>query len=275
MSRGIRDVVHEMGPGWLVKETIVVGSEPVEVDNRVLYAMALVLDALSQRQSMGTAAKFPSYAPADALPLIGRDRLIIRGPDESQANYELRLQRYLDDHRVRGNPWALMEQVRGYLSPHAVRCRTVDEHGNWRTIDRDGTRTVNKATAWNWDGSPLTQAWGRFWLIIQPTIGGEPWTPGPDWGDPTLWGGAWGTPGYTWGSTATPNEVSAIRSLVKVWKRAGVKCPYVLIVFNDTALAPTLMAPPLPNGTWANYSKNSGGTQVPARSSEAIYWLVQ
>lgn len=273
MSRGIRDVVHEMGPGWLVKETIVVGSDSVEVDNRVLYAMALVLDALSQRQSMGTAAKFPSYAPDDALNLIGRDRLIVRGPDESVSSYQARLIRYLSDHKVRGNPWALMEQIRGYCSPHAVKVRTVDEHGNWRFIDSDGTRSRTLGDDWDWDGSALTDAWGRFWLIIEPASLSEPWAPGPDIGDPDLWDGEIGTPGYTIGSTATPNDVASIRSIVKAWKRAGVKCVNVILSFRSAQFIPSSSDNPDGSPSWSGYSYNNAGTQVPARDFFGRYWL--
>lgn len=270
---GLRNLVHKAGPGWLTKETIEVGGEAVEVDNRVLWTTFLINDALGARQQMGTQAKWPNFAPADALAYIGRDRLIVRGPDESEAAYEARLIRYLSDHRVRGNPWALMEQIRGYCSPHAIKVRTVDEHGNWRLIDSDGTRSVVKGDDWDWDSSALTDAWGRFWLIIEPASLSDPWAAGPDIGDVDLWGGAIGTPGFTIGSTATPNDVSSVRSIVKAWKRAGVKCLNIIICLRSGQFVPASSGNPDGSPSWANYSTNSGGTQVPVRDFFGRYWL--
>lgn len=267
MSASIRKLIPALGPAWLTKDQV----QGEETDSRMLYPGALVSDALLERARLGTRARFPGGgAPEDALAYIGRDRSIIRGPSESREAYEARLQRAIDDHRVRGNPWALMEQVRGYCSPHAIRCRTVDEHGNWRTIDRDGTRSTYRASAWDWDGSTLSAAWARFWLLIYPTTGTpkQPWDREGTWGD----GATWGDDGETLGSTATPDDVQAIRSIVRTWKRAGSRCLWILVVFDDTAFDPADTAPPLPDGTWGDWSMNSGGVQVPTRSTDAIYW---
>lgn len=276
MARPTRPLIRKLGPGWLVKDEVQPDptAPPIETDSRVLYSLAGVGDAMLERTRLGVRARFPGGgAPADALPYIGRDRLIIRGPDEAQAAYELRLQRYLDDHRVRGNPWALMEQIRGYCSPHAVKVRTVDEHGNWRFIDSDGTRSRSLGDDWDWDGSALADTWGRFWLIIEPAGGTLPWAPGPDIGDVDLWDGAIGTPGFTIGTTATPNDVASVRSIVKAWKRAGVKCVHVIVSFRSSQFVPSSSDNPDGSPSWANYSINSGGTQVAVRDPWGRYWL--
>lgn len=264
----LRDTIHKAGPAWLVRDRFSTdgGLTEIETDARVLYALVLVLDELATRQAMGSQAKWPSYAPTDALALLGRDRLILRGPSEAAAAYRTRLLRWLDDHQVRGNPWALMEQIRGYCSPHAIKVRTVDEHGNWRLINDVGTRSRSNGDTWNWDNSALTVAWGRFWLVIEPRGGTLPWEPEPTWGT-----GTWGD-GGTWGTTATPNEVAGVRSIVKAWKRAGVKCVYVIISFSGSSFVPAAVTNPDGSPSWAGYSTNSGGTQVRARDPNGRYW---
>ncbi len=272
-----RALVRKLGPGWLVKETLPDGTE---VDNRILYSIALVLDALAARIQLGILARFPGPAgaksttpgaPEDALSLIGRDRIIIRGPNEASDVYALRLIRAIDDHRVRGNAWALMEQIRGYCSPHEVRIRTVDQHGNWKTLERDGSRSEYRNSAWDWDGTALEDGRARFWVLIYPTTG----TPQRPW-QRSYWGavsGDWGEAKRTWGSTATTDDVASIRKIVRAWKPAGTSCKWIVIVWDDTAFDPEDTAPPLPDGTWRHWSKNSAGTQVATRDSSAMYWL--
>lgn len=270
----LRQIIHKLGPSWLVGDRFSAdgGETEIETDARVLYAIALVLDALNTRLAMGIAARLPGFgAPPDALPYIGRDRLILRGPDETAEAYESRLVRYLPDHKVRGNPWALMEQLRGYCSPWPVEFRTVDEHGNWRIIAADGTRSRVLADSWNWDNSELENAWGRFWVVICPA-GSSPWSAGPALGDPALWGGALGSPGYTIGSTATPNDVASVRSVVKAWKRAGVKGLFAIVTFDQDAFKPGSVTNPDGSPVWTNHSTNSGGAQIAARNPNGRYW---
>lgn len=270
MSTSFRRHVQNLGPPWLTRETIVVGDEELEVENRALYSIATLIDSRIDRMRAAIEARFPGHgAPEDALGHIGRDRQILRGPSESSEAYAVRLVRALDDWRLAGTAWAMMEQLRAFCTPHQVRIRIFNNHGTCRTIDRDGTRSRRRGTNWDWDGTPA--AWSRFWVLIYMTDTSPrlPWDRGNPWGTP---GDTWGMPGRTWGSTATRNDVDGILQIVRDWKPAGTRCPYVLIVFNDAAFDPADTAPPLPDGTWRYWSKNVGGVQVPARSADAIYW---
>ena len=259
-----RSIVRYLAPRWATRDRVL----DQETDSRVLYSVAVTLDAMAERVRLGVLSRFPGLGPADSLPVLGRDRRIVRGPAESESNYVLRLKRWLDDHRTRGNAWALLEQIRGYLSPYAVRVRTVDEHGNWHTIDRDGTRSTYRASAWDWDGSALSAAHSRFWVLIYATADAKPWARLAPWGEP---GEVWGAAGKTWGSTATPEEIAGLRRIVDYWRPAGTRCVQIIYCFEDSMFAPSDTAPPLPDGTYGSWGKYSGSVKVHARNRDAIY----
>lgn len=230
----------------------------------VLYSLGLLCDAVLEHAWHALIARFPHHAPSDAVSLIARDRKLVQGIDETQAAFADRLVTWLDEHRVRGNPYALMRQLRGYCNA-AVRVRTVDRRGNWYTIEADGTYgyrgpAENPSTAfgWDWDGGALDR-WARFWVVIYPTALGEPWDRPPSWGDPGL---VWGAPGATWGSTATVDEVEAVRRIVRDWKPAGTRCEHIIICFDASAFNP-VDSFGLPDGTWDH---------APNRYADAAYW---
>ncbi len=171
MAFSFRQLIRKLGPGWLVKDRVreADGTE-VETDSRVLFPIMAMLDATAKRAELGVQARMPGLAPEDALEHIGRTFTVLRGPEETTEGYEARLQRGIDDHRVNGNPFALMEQIRGYCAPHAVRVRVYNNHGNCFTLERDGTRSIVESTAWNWDGSMGASKRSRFWVLIYPTV---------------------------------------------------------------------------------------------------------
>jgi hypothetical protein len=251
MAGTFRSVFRKLLPWWLnTGEGELVG-----------FSIATLLDAVSARVRLGTYAKFPTYAPPDALAHLGRDRRIVRGLSETDENYAARLLRYLDDWKLAGNPFALMTQLRAFLGAD-LKMRTVDNSGNWYSIDTDGTRTVNLAQGnWDWDGD--ADKWSRFWVIIYPN----------GYWSTITWGSGlqWGQPGLTWGSTATSEEVAGVRSIVTEWKPAGCRCPHIIIAFDNTSFDP-LTGPVLPDGNWAESSKNSTGNQTASRLSSARYW---
>lgn len=270
-----RERLKDLGPNWLVRDRVTTpDGTTTEVDSRTLWPIMFYFDATYERIARGIRARFPGGgAPADALGYIGRDRMVVRGPAETRASYELRLQRYLDDLRLAGGAWAVLEQLRAYCTPHAVKVSLVNNHGRWRTIERDGTRSRENVSEWDWDGLG-SAAWSRYWILIYMTLGTpqQPWARLPGWGDPDLWGGAWGDPTASFGSTATQNDIQAIRRICSApWKHGGSRLVNICVCFDET-LAPDEAAPPLPDGTWGNWSKNVGGVQVPARDPSAIYW---
>lgn len=236
----------------------------------VLYSLGVIKDAFAERALQGLYARYPSYAPEDALPYIGRDRKIVRGIGEPVESYRARLLPWLDLHAVRGNPFSLMEQLAAYCQVN-VRIRTVDRRGNWFTRDRDGTESWQLDTGnWNWDTVPASPDWSRFWVIIYPTLGGEPWQIMTGVvGDPDLWGSGLGSPNVTVGTTAKPEHVQNVKNIVREWQPDGTRCEWIIIAFDDASFDP---ASPEPDGTWGNWGTPSGGNLVRSRLSTARYW---
>lgn len=243
-----------LGPPWLVAngESGLVG-----------YSLDLIKDAFVERALAGLVARFPEFAPDDALPLIGRDRRVIRGINEARATYEQRLVAWLDDRRTAGNPFSLMQKLAEYTGNTGCSFRTVDNRGNWFSRAADGTRSfLLSQPNWDWDGNAA--AWARFWVIIYP---GSLWVQVDHWGDP---GVTWGGGSRTWGSTATADQVASVRAIVADWKPAHTRCENIIVAFDPASFDPSSPASS-PNGLWGRWSKNVGGTQVRARLSTAIY----
>lgn len=260
------------GPSWLTTEG---DSAPLG------YALDVIKDAYAMRAYQGLLARLPqndptgqTTAPDDALAAMGRDRVIVRGINEASVAYAARMLRWLDDHQTRGNPFALMQQLRAYCGPNGtagsyVSLRTVDVRGNWYSLDDEANQSVeiNQAN-WDWDGDPAALSkWSRFWVIIYPN---GLWTDTATWGD----GSMWGEPGRTWGSSATPEEVQSVQSIVANWKPAGTRCVNIIVTFDPTSFNPATArdGSGLPDGTWGQPYKIVNGQYVPSRLSTARYW---
>ena len=249
----LRDLYRALTPSWMQDD---------EEGGPVLYSLGLVAEVAKERAYNGLVARFPQYAPTDALHLIARDRRIIRGIDEADAAFATRLLPWLDDHRTRGNPFALMKQLQAYCQAD-VRIRTVDARGNWFTREANGTTSyLLNQNNWNWDGAASTR-WARFWVIIYPTAAGEPWNGDQTWGQVGLTWGSEGSGGATWGTSATVGEVETVRRIVREWKPAGTRCEHIIIAFDDASFAPDGSSLDLPDGTWA-----SAGNRL----ATARYW---
>jgi hypothetical protein len=235
---------------------------------KVAASIALLADDFIARAKLGLLARYPDHADEDALAAIGRDRLIRRGINEPAAAYAVRLKRAFTDHKTRGTPYTLLTQLRAYLQADCV-VRIVDRRGNWWTIDADGTRSSSLDTGnWDWDGEAATPRWARFWVIIYPAGGTDPWAPSGLWGDATLWGdGTWGHPTLTIGTTATVDQVASVRAIIREWKPANAICEWVIVAFDAATFTPAGATDP--NGEWARWGDSTGG---PVRLQSARYW---
>jgi hypothetical protein len=226
-------------------------------------ALSLMLDEFQARIRAGLLARFPRYAVEieGALERIGRDRGIPRGRTEDAKHYASRLERWRFPfgHRVRGNPFALLEQISEYWG--GLYCETVDNSGNlhFRTPTGGLARLLG---SWNWDGQPTL--WSRFWVRLWPT----PEHPEiKTW--PTLGAGAWGSldPVVNAAKTVgqqgiTADDFVAMRELMYprasyavAWKPAGTKCPFLILSFDDWNGGTTGIDP---GGAWGDsYARHS------------------
>lgn len=230
-----RDYILEISPPWLTKKG--------GTAEAIQYSEAIGVDGLGEWAIDGVKASMPGYGPSDALSYVGRDMLIDRGPNETDAHYETRLQRAVDSHRVNGSGPELCRQLLAWFSPTtATPIRIVSNSAVWHEINTT-TEIVTKTvvgTNWNWDSFTSTR-WWRGWVIIDSTV--APWTA-------DLWDlvGLWGD-GGTWGSNATANEVGALRRIVDRWKPAHLAVLNIIVTFAATLFERTDASPPNPNGT--------------------------
>lgn len=236
---------------------------------RLLYLLGTMIDAQIEWTRIGIQARFPRYLSADVLAEIGRDRSIMRGAFETDEGYAQRLREWLDTWLFAGNPFCILRQLRAYVYPFEFKMRIVNNGGSWYTLNADGSIEYQIANA-NWDWDAQASYWSRFWVIMYPPP--ELWDRLPDVGDPDLWGNSIGNLGYTIGSTATPQQVSDVRTLVNIFKDTKSKHMFTVVSFDSGLFDPSDTAPPNPDGTWGNGSKVVAGTRSISRSLDAIYW---
>ena len=255
MARSIRQLARFMLPYWARDD---------EAGGALHYALALLIDADLWRLRRGVEQRFPSRAGTSALALIGRDRLIPRGRDETDAHYAARLRawRYPRGHRVRGSVFALLEQIAEYFGG-GFRLYGIDRSGNQRERAADGSESYARGVAWTWDTGAASR-WARQWIVLD---GSTLFEPQPDLGDPELWGGAFGAPGHCVGVRgASAEDWNAVRALFcgpHRWLPAGTQGEWLIVSLDG--------AEPEPDATWAKWGKLDGGAYVPARSSSCRY----
>ena len=248
-----------LGPSWLTTGE----------GEQVGYTLDLMADGFVERLRLGVMARLPqndptgaTTAPTDALEAMGRDRRVLRGINESNPDYAVRLRRWLDDRRRAGNPYMLMQKLAEYTGAGPA-FRTVDARGNWYSRDADGTETaLLQEENWDWDGTPIGQRWARFWVIVYPnglwTARTDEWgASGTEWGERSVWG-----------TTATQEHVANLKHLVKDWKPAGTRCVNIILAFDSNSFDPSA---PEPDGLWGRWSKPVNGVMTRSRLSTARY----
>jgi len=145
-------------PPWLQRK----------VGARVVQGMADPLDALVVSSVAAVKARFPSAALPTALPYIGSERRIRRGPFEAASTYARRLLTWWTDHRSRGGPYALLRMLDAYYHDFLnVRMDVVGNTGIRHWIDAPASIAASVITrdviSWGGDGTGL---WARVWVVL-------------------------------------------------------------------------------------------------------------
>jgi hypothetical protein len=85
-------------------------------------SLGLVKDEIIQNTMLGVMARFPQYAPLDALGEIGLERGIYQGPTETTAHYIARLLNAWGAWTLGGSYWGLLAQLygSGYTTAYIV-----------------------------------------------------------------------------------------------------------------------------------------------------------
>lgn len=120
---------------------------------RVLGGIGDVIGSHADRAIESVVQRFPKGSRPTALPYLGRDRRIRRGPVEPAATYAARLLTWWDDHRTRGGPHALLRQLHAYLLGFAPgQIDLVYQSGTrFLCAEADGAITRSDIT-WSGDG---------------------------------------------------------------------------------------------------------------------------
>ena len=256
----LRETIEAFSPPWL----------KAYWGTRFKYNIGTFMDTLWGTADQGALARMPGYGTLEALSPLGRDRQILRGRNESDDAYILRLQQAVETWHLAGNPDRLLKQLNAYFAPANPVIRYVTAgvdraYGFSTPVNTYYTigfeEGVTRATVsgsdynWDWDGQPNNF---RFWIIIYiigSVIEGKQWG-AFDYGD-----------GTTWGSSATADITADVKAIIKKWKCAGTKCDNIIVVNaseTSTFGSPTLPpGPPMPDGTWDDPAN---------RYANALYW---
>lgn len=267
-----RDGVKQISPPWLC----------TGVNERYVYNLGLADDVLLEKMNQAMRAHMPGLGTPSALPIIGLDRLLSKGPLESNASFARRLTFSYDAWQHAGSRFAVMSQAMTYVAGFAItnvnqvpRCVDVSASasGTYATWDTYfNTDDILKApnhqrvttTNWNWDGQYL---WWRAWLVMFFDAGS---ILGPEdvWGNSDSWGDA----GGSWGFNIDASFFTTFRILIRLWKSANTYYPWFIFGFVAGNGAPGSAYSPLsaqgsgnPDGTWGNWGKNSSGVMVASR----------
>lgn len=253
-------------PPWLADR----GSRYVNTGFKILWALAAAFDAVIEWFVQGAKARMPGFGTPTALSKEVRG--IKRGIAESDASFSERLRSWLmrgtepGALKMKGHPFELLRQLRSYIG-EPVKCRVVDNSGNWHSIDEAGTETTDILPgSWNWDGDwPLY--WARMWVILYAPSHWLRWTALYEV-DPTLWGGfVSGGSNYTLGQTTPFDVAEDVRAICKDWKPQHAVIVNIIIAFDPASFTPGSAEP---DGTWGSYT--TGDPQEKTRLDTARFW---
>lgn len=148
-----RDTIRRRSPPWLQRG----------LAEKILYSIGVLCDGFADALVAGVKQRFPGYYTYESLPLIGRERRMTRGRNETDSAYAGRLARFFTDHQLRGGPYALLSQLFIYYSPDTFPIDLVYYAGSARFhMDVAGEVTRDQVT---WTPDTNAAKWARWWLF--------------------------------------------------------------------------------------------------------------
>jgi hypothetical protein len=261
---GLRDAIKALSPTWLQDGTA----------EKYLYNFGLAADAILEKLNQGMKLHMPGYGDPSALPLVGNDRLIPQGQNESNASSAGRLKGALDAWRLAGTATSILRQILGSVSPATPTVRTVTNSSIWDTIIAGASSALppshfQSGLNWFWDFLPY---WWRAWVIVY-SIGGSPW-PTPT---ATYAGGAHYGDGTCWNWAGGVGAAQTLTAILKLWKPAHAWVPFILVAYDATLFDPAqpFGSSKLPDGHYTNWSKvvtiSGRPVYVPSRMGNVSY----
>lgn len=155
------------------------------VGGEILRGIGVLLDGRMSLVSQAVRRRLPGQND-DALPLLARDRVLRRGPAESAEQFAIRLRRWLTDHALRGNPYALLAQLHAFYTGGNFQIDLVYRSGKRLIQDALGEVTRDYIDWEDFDEDP--ELWGRWWLFyhadsLEDATASELATVPTDWGN--------------------------------------------------------------------------------------------
>jgi hypothetical protein len=158
-----RDLVRRRSPPWLQRG----------LAEKILYSIAIQLDAFGDALDAGVKLRFPGVYSAESLPVLSRERRIIRGRNEGELPFSARLARWFVDHRYRGGPYAMLTQLYYHYLPTLITIDLLYANGRRYRLDSvllAGGTPIDEAITRDLTGFvPVdgdTAKWARWWLIF-------------------------------------------------------------------------------------------------------------
>ena len=229
--RNFRNGARSISPRWLSTGRAF----------RILYVVGLHIDAILDAFVAALKHKLPGATTrTDSLGVVGVERKMIRGLNETDANYTQRLRGYLTAHKHRGSSYELLRQIRIYFAPTYFKIALVYASG--RVLEQSTAGVITEVSP----ASALIPQWARQNLIYSVTP-----SPTPD--------GTWGSAGVwddgVWGSDLTPAEVANYRSIPSAWTAAHM-------LTTITILDSTTELWGYPVGLWGDAGTWGSGTGI-------------
>jgi hypothetical protein len=216
---------------------------------RLIYAIAIQVDALTEMAKQALLARFPGFNESATAELC-RNRRVTRGPNETEAQITARLMSWLDDKRLLGHPVGIESQLDAFFLPRGMHFRIVFNNGNYWDSN-DGTVTIGWMP-WNWDGH--FELFARFWLLLWTAPTSDPLSQGDVWVDDGTFGddddvgdgGVVGIGALTDDVTGTAyGTVQGIQQLVHAAGSGNIRHMDTVVIFDNTEWEAQE-----PDGTW-------------------------
>ena len=144
-----RHSMFELAPRWLRNTNAY----------SVLYSIALMADAIGDALFAANKIRFPNFYSAESLPMIGNERRMVRGPNESAESFAARLCQWWDVAKQSGDFITIARQLAAYFLPAQAVIQIVNNRGFRYTLGTDGSWTIDHIQ-WDWDGNMFK--WSRF-----------------------------------------------------------------------------------------------------------------
>lgn len=247
-----RDAIEGISPPFLLGEN----------GRRIQYTAGLMIDVLAQWAIEGVKASMPGIGTPTANPMNGRDMGMEQGPTEPDADFAIRLQGSVDEHRRGGSPAVLLDQIAAFLSPKQWPIRLVSNSGVWHEYDY-GTGLTTKTIVgsnWNWDG--LTTRWHRGWVVIDASSAEQVGMFAVPVRGTGLKRGTGQVRGGAPSARAWAQGLKRVIGSGTLGKPANVYVEHIIVIFDPTLFARTNTSPPNPDGEYGDAAQ---------RAADAIY----